>query len=195
MTQFTTQHYIMRALLKLIDPDPGRPGLAETPRRYLAAMEEWTAGYAIDPKGLLKEFSDGAERYDEMVFSGGIYIHSLCEHHLTPFFGVVHIGYIPNGKIVGLSKLGRLADCFARRLQVQERMTVQIADTLDEQLKPKGVGVVARCRHLCMESRGLRKPGILTYTSALRGVFKESDKARAEFLQFVALADAKMTGI
>ncbi len=185
----------IRELLALFDPNPERPGLAETPRRYIEAMEEWTAGYRQDPIAILKEFEDGAERYDEMVFEGGIPVFSLCEHHLTPFFGVVHIGYIPDGKIVGLSKLGRLADCFARRFQVQERLTVQIADTLQEHLKPKAVGVVARCRHMCMESRGLKKPGIITYTSALRGLFKESATARSEFMQFVSLADAKTTNL
>lgn len=168
-----------------------RPGLKETPKRWAAAMGFLTSGYGQDPGKVLKSFDDGAEHYDEMVFQGGIPLFSLCEHHVAPFFGVAHIGYIPSGKIVGLSKLARVADIFARRLQVQERLTQQIAHALQEHLQPKAVGVVLRCRHLCMESRGVQKIGTLTHTSSLHGAFQESARARQEFMQFVALADAR----
>ena len=180
-----------RRILQQIDPDPNREGLRETPDRVAQAFKFWTSGYNKDPKDVLKTFEDGASVYDELVFQGGIQIHSLCEHHIAPFFGVAHIGYIPNGKIVGLSKLARLAEIFARRLQVQERLTCQIAQALEEHLDPLGVGVVLRCRHLCMESRGIQKSGTITYTSALLGAFKKETSARDEFLKFVALADAR----
>lgn len=166
-----------------------RGGILDTPDRYAAAMQFWLSGYKQDPIKVLKTFEDGAQSYDELVFCGAIPLFSLCEHHLTPFFGIAHIGYIPSGKIVGLSKLARLTDIFARRLQVQERLTREIAETLQNALKPIGVGVVLRCRHLCMESRGVHKPGTLTYTSALFGAFKEKPEARAEFLEFVKRAD------
>lgn len=166
-----------------------RSGLTETPDRYVRAMEFWLSGYGQDPAKVMKTFEDGAQSYDELIFVGACPIFSLCEHHLTPFFGIAHIGYIPDGKIVGLSKLVRVADIFARRLQVQERLTRQIAETIQEVLKPIGVGVVLRCRHLCMESRGVQKPGTLTYTSALLGAFKEKPEARSEFLEFVSRAD------
>jgi GTP cyclohydrolase I len=116
----------------------------------------------------------------------------MCEHHLAPFFGVAHIGYIPDGRVVGLSKLSRVVDIFARRLQTQERLTAQIAAALEEGLKPKAVGVVLRCRHLCMESRGVQKPGTITYSSALRGGFKSHGAARSEFMTMVRLADGNL---
>lgn len=169
-----------------------REGLRETPDRFAKAWEFLTSGYDQDPEQVLKSFEDGSERYDEMVFQGAVPVWSMCEHHMLPFWGVAHIGYIPNGKIVGLSKFSRLVDIFARRLQVQERLTAQIADALDEHLKPKGVGVVLRCRHGCMESRGIQKSGTVTFTSALRGGLKTAE-ARAEFLKFVELADQGKT--
>ena len=187
------------AQLLSLDPDPERQGLQETPNRMAAALRFWTKGYAEDPNDILKSFEDGGQSYDEMVFQGGVPIFSLCEHHLTPFFGVAHIGYIPAGeglkKIVGLSKLSRVADVFARRFQVQERMTRQIADALWNNLNPLGVGVVLRCRHLCMESRGVQNIGAITYTSALLGCFKDVPGAREEFLRFVALADARSSNL
>lgn len=160
-----------------------RPGLAETPSRVVKAWRQWTSGYNVDIAKLLKVFEDGAEGYDEMVVVKDIPIYSKCEHHLADIFGTATIAYIPNGKVVGLSKISRLADAFARRLQVQERLTVQIADALMEHLQPKGVGVVIRARHMCMESRGICQQGHHTVTSALRGVLKEDPQARAEFLE------------
>lgn len=147
-------------------------------------MQFWMDGYNHDPKDVLKVFDDGGEKYDEMVLVKDIPIYSHCEHHMAAIFGTASIAYIPDGKIVGLSKLSRLADIFARRLQVQERLTVQIADSLWENLKPKGVGVILKCRHMCMESRGLCQQGHHTVTSALRGVMSTGDP-RAEFLELV----------
>lgn len=177
-----------RDLLNVVDPEDGRQGTQETPVRVGKAWAHWTRGYAMKAEDILKVFEDGADGYDEMVCVKDIPIYSKCEHHLADIFGTVSIAYIPNGKIVGLSKLSRLADMFARRLQVQERMTAQIADALDEHLKPKGVGVVMKARHMCMESRGLCQQGHHTVTSALRGVIKTDPTARSEFLQLVGSA-------
>lgn len=172
----------------IVGENPSRQGLRETPERYVRALEFWTSGYQAHSSSVLKCFEDGAEGFDEMVFQRDIPFYSLCEHHLAPFFGVVHIGYVPNGKIVGLSKLARLVDIFARRLQVQERLCCQIADTLVRGLAAKGVGVVIQARHLCMESRGVQKSGTVTITTALRGVFKAEPDARAEFMALVQTA-------
>lgn len=170
-------------LLHAIEPNPNREGIKETPERVAKAWAEWTSGYDVDIGAMLKTFEDGAERYDEMVIVKDIPIYSKCEHHLADIFGTATIAYIPNGKVVGLSKLSRLADAFARRLQVQERLTVQIADALEEHLQPKGVGVLIRARHMCMESRGICQQGHHTITSALRGVLRSDVAARAEFLK------------
>jgi GTP cyclohydrolase I len=159
-----------------------REGLSETPARVAKAWAFWSRGYGMNAAEILKVFEDGADGYDEMVSVCQIPIYSKCEHHLADIFGTATIAYIPNGKIVGLSKLSRLADMFARRLQVQERLTVQIADALETHLQPKGVGVVVKARHMCMESRGLCQQGHFTITTALRGVCREGD-ARAEFLR------------
>lgn len=186
-------HDHVRALLRQIDPSPEREGLQDTPARYCRALQEWTSGHSIDPVALLKTFSDGADNYDEMVFVGAIPFYSTCEHHLAPFFGVAHVGYIPDGAIVGLSKLPRLVDCFARRLSVQERITTQVADTMVGVLKPKGVGVVLQARHMCMESRGINRPGTVTTTAAMRGLLKDKPDARAEFYKMID--QAKGVGI
>jgi len=160
-----------------------REGLAETPARVVKAWKHWTSGYSVDIAKLLKVFKDGSEGYDEMVVVKDIPIYSKCEHHLADIFGTATIAYIPDGNIVGLSKLSRLADAFARRLQVQERLTCQIADALQLHLQPKGVGVVIKARHMCMESRGICQQGHHTVTSALRGVMKDQAETRAEFLK------------
>lgn len=185
----------IRSLIGNIDPNPDREGLKDTPKRVWKALRFWTQGAGEDPKDVLKTFEDGAASYDEMVFQGGIPIYSLCEHHITPFFGVCHIGYIPSGRIIGLSKLARVAEIFARRLQVQERLTSDIAEALWSALNPKAVGVVLRCRHLCMESRGVQKQGTITYTSALKGAFRDHAAARSEFMHFVQLSDARVPHI
>jgi len=167
-------------LLDEIGEDVAREGLRETPRRVREAWLEWTAGYHKRPESILKAFTDGAT--DELVLVRDIRFYSHCEHHLAPFFGVAHVGYIPNGSIVGISKLSRLVDVFGQRLQVQERLTAQIADALYSHLRPRGVGVVLEARHLCMESRGIAKPGAVTVTSSLRGCIKDEPDSRAEFL-------------
>lgn len=172
----------IRRMLTALDPDPNRPGIIETPERAAKAWAHWTAGYDMKPEDVLKDFADGAEGVDEMVIVKDIPFYSTCEHHLATIFGALSIAYIPDKRIVGLSKLSRVADIFAQRLQVQERMTCQIADALQTHLKPRGVGVVVKARHMCMESRGIAKQGAITVTSALRGVFKEDPTVRAEFL-------------
>lgn len=172
-------------LLQYIGEDPSREGLQETPKRFLKAWRYWTSGYKQNPAELLKVFEDGAENYDQMVVVKDIPIFSHCEHHLAAIFGVAHIGYIPNGKILGLSKLARLADMYARRLQVQERLTNQIADALETHLQPLGVAVVIRARHFCMESRGVQKFGAETVSSAMRGVLLTKPETRAEFMTLI----------
>jgi GTP cyclohydrolase I len=172
-------------LLEFIGENPNREGLKETPARAIRAWREWTQGYAYAPTEVLKSFEDGANNYDEMVLVRSIPVYSHCEHHLAPFFGFAHVAYIPDKKILGLSKLSRLVEIFSRRLQVQERLTTQIAEALNEGLMPKGVGVMVRCRHLCMESRGIERSKLVTVTTALRGVFAQGP-AREEFLQAVA---------
>lgn len=172
----------IRRLLQFVGENPDREGLLETPKRVAKAWQHWTSGYNVDIAGLLKVFEDGAEGYDEMVVRKNIRIHSHCEHHLAPIIGDCTIAYIPNGKVLGLSKLDRLADAFARRLQVQERLTVQIADALVEHLNPLGVGVYINAEHLCVASRGVQQQCSDTVTTALRGVIKTDPAARAEFL-------------
>lgn len=170
--------------LRMLGENPDREGLQETPQRFLRAWKHYTSGYDTDPAELLKTFEDGAANVDEMVLVRDIPVYSHCEHHLAPFFGIAHVAYIPDGKVVGLSKLVRLVEAYARRLQVQERMTQQIAHTLDEALHPLGVAVVVKCRHMCMESRGVRAMGSQTVSSCMLGVFRERGTgARAEFLE------------
>lgn len=176
-------------MLHLLDPDPEREALRETPNRMADALQFLTSGYDEDHRSILKTFEEGNS--DEMVVQDGIPLYSLCEHHLLPFFGVAHIAYIPHGKIVGLSKLKRLVDVFALRLQVQERLTNQIAEALTF-ISPN-VSVALRCRHLCMEARGIKTAGTATNTIALRGAFKDQAPARAEFLDFVKTANARIT--
>lgn len=159
-----------------------REGLRDTPLRIAKAWEYWLGGYDINPAALLKTFEDGAEGYDEMVLVKDIPFYSMCEHHLAPFFGRITIGYLPQGKVVGLSKIARIADAFARRLQVQERLTVDIAQCIMNGLNPLGVGVQIRARHLCMESRGVCQQGHSTTTQCLLGLLRDDNGARAEFM-------------
>jgi GTP cyclohydrolase IA len=167
-------------LLQFIGEDPAREGLRETPARVIRAWAEWSAGYTTDIAGIFKTFEDGAT--DEMVIVSNIPVVSKCEHHLADICGMAHVGYIPNKRIVGLSKIPRLVEAFARRLQVQERMTAQVADAMVEHLAPKGVGVLIRAEHRCMSSRGVRVHGSVTTTSAMRGALLDKPEARAEFL-------------
>ena len=178
---------ISQLLTYIVGEDASREGLRETPARVVKAWQHWCKGYNENPADILKVFEDGAAKYDEMVLVRDIPLYSKCEHHLADIFGTASVAYIPNGKIVGLSKISRLVDCFARRLQVQERLTVQIADALVEHLQPKGVGVIVRARHMCMESRGICQQGHHTVTTALRGVIKEDSRTRSEFLAACAV--------
>lgn len=188
----TDNRAIIRKLLRFLGEDPKREGLLETPKRVLEAWRFWCSGYNKDPKSVLKTFEDGSKNYDEMVFQSQIPFFSCCEHHMAPFFGYVHIAYIPYNKIVGLSKLSRLVEIYARRLQVQERMTGQIVDALMNHLDCSGAAIVTQARHLCMESRGVQKIGTVTVCSALRGIIKDEPEVRAEFMSLVQTA---MNGI
>jgi len=174
---------IVTRLLEYVGEDPKREGLRETPGRVLKAWKHWCGGYNQDPKDVLKCFADGSENYDEMVTVKKIPFYSTCEHHLAPFFGTATISYIPQKKVLGLSKLSRVLSIFTRRLQVQERITTQVADALQEHLQPRGVGVLLEARHLCMESRGISQQGHTTITTALRGKFLEDHIVRDEFLK------------
>jgi GTP cyclohydrolase I len=182
MMEDTFSNEDWRRFLASLGEDPDRPGLLDTPDRLSRAWKHWTSGYKQDPADILKTFEDGAEEYNELIVVRGIPVYSHCEHHLAPFFGTATVGYIPDGRIVGLSKLTRLVDCFAKRLQVQERLTSQVANSLMAILRPKAVGVVIRCRHLCMESRGIRTPGEETITSAMLGELLPNLAMRTEFL-------------
>lgn len=173
------------AYAEIIDVAEGglRDGTEETPRRAARAWRELTSGYGLDPADVFKTFE--ADDYDELVLLSNVPFHSLCEHHLLPFMGVAHIGYIADGRIIGLSKLARLLDIYARRLQVQERLATQIVDALEEFLTPKGSICVIEAEHLCIACRGVAKAGIVTTTSVVRGVFREKDASRAEVLALI----------
>lgn len=179
---------LIREFIRSLGENPNREGLKETPARVVKAWKFFCSGYDQKPEDVLKCFEDGGETYDELLFQANIPVFSHCEHHLAGMFGIAHVAYVPNGKVVGLSKLSRVVDIFARRLQVQERMTQQIADALMTHLSPKGVGVVMQLRHLCMESRGVQKVGTVTMSSALRGCIKAEPECRAEFMSLVTTA-------
>jgi GTP cyclohydrolase I len=163
-----------------VGEDPTREGLLYTPQRVAGMLREILGGAEDDPAELLDVTYD--ERHEEMIVLRDIPFYSLCEHHLLPFSGVAHVAYIPRGRVVGISKLARVVDCLARRLQLQERLTSQIADLLEERLKPRGVAVVVKAEHLCMTMRGIKKPGSMVVTSATRGGFRDRQATRMEFL-------------
>jgi GTP cyclohydrolase I len=174
----------VREILLEVGEDPDRQGLRDTPKRISSMYKELTSGYSVSPRELV----NGAifdEKYDEMVIVRDIKFYSLCEHHLLPFFGKCHVAYIPNGRIIGLSKIPRIVEAFSRRLQVQERMTVQIADFLGDTLNPEGIAVVAEAYHLCTAMRGIKKAEANMLTSSMRGVFKEDERTRSEFLRLI----------
>jgi GTP cyclohydrolase I len=179
----TTQE-LYRELLVRIGEDPTRDGLADTPERMERSMAFLTRGYALDVKTVLHDALFNVD-YDEMVIVKDVEFYSMCEHHLLPFFGKAHIAYVPNGKVIGLSKIPRVVDVFARRLQVQERLTTQIADAITEAIDPQGVAVILEAQHLCMMMRGVEKQHSETVTSAMRGVFKTQLQTRNEFLSLV----------
>jgi GTP cyclohydrolase IA len=182
LSGFSTQDLYAEIITRLGE-DPNRDGLVKTPQRSEQAMEFLTQGYQQDPSEILRGALFDVD-YDEMVIVRDIELFSLCEHHMLPFFGKVHVAYIPKGKVIGLSKIPRLVDVFARRLQVQERLTRQIADAINEAIEPQGVGVVMEARHLCMMMRGVEKQNSSTVTSAMVGVFHQQN-TRAEFLSLV----------
>jgi GTP cyclohydrolase I len=175
---------LVRQLLAALDEDPEREGLVETPRRVAKSLRFLTSGYRANMDEVVNDALFTVE-YNEMVMVRDIDMYSLCEHHLLPFFGQCHVDYIPDGRVIGLSKVPRIVDVFARRLQVQERLTTQIADTLEERLRPLGVAVVIEATHLCMAMRGVEKQNSVTVTSAMRGVFHRDSRTRAEFLELI----------
>jgi GTP cyclohydrolase I len=169
-------------ILRSVDPDPDREGLRDTPRRYARAIRFYTEGYRMDPRAVIGDAMYEAET-DEMVLVKDIEMYSMCEHHLLPFFGKIHVAYIPDGKIMGLSKTARIVEVFSRRFQVQERLTDQVAQAIWETIQPAGVAVVVEAYHLCMMMRGVQKQNSKTITSAMRGAFLEDMRTRDEFLR------------
>ena len=180
----------VRTLIAAAGDDPDREGLRDTPARVARAYGEWFAGYAVDPAALLERVFGEAEDYEETVLLRDIPLVSTCEHHLAPITGVAHVAYRPDRRVVGISKLSRVVDAFARRLQVQERMTAEIADTIQKALNPRGVGVIVKATHACMASRGVRKHGVSMVTSRMLGVFRDEPATRQEFLAALARAEA-----
>ncbi|MGH8300010.1 MAG: GTP cyclohydrolase I FolE [Steroidobacteraceae bacterium] len=181
----------VRTLLRWAGDDPAREGLLDTPARVVSAYREWFAGYASDPAAYLRRTFEEVGGYDEMIVLRDIAFESCCEHHMAPIIGRVHVGYLPTDKVVGISKLARVVDGYARRFQVQEKLTAQIAGCIDEALKPRGVGVVVDAVHQCMTTRGVHKRGVSMITSRMTGTFREDARTRAEFLQFIGITGAK----
>jgi len=175
----------VRTLIRWAGDDPDREGLLETPARVAKAYEEFFEGYTQDPGAILAKTFGDTEGYDEMVTLRDIELHSHCEHHMVPFIGVAHVAYVPAQRVVGISKIARLVECFARRLQIQEKLTQQIADALAETLQPRGVAVVIEAGHQCMTTRGVQKPGTVTVTSAMLGLFRDDPSTRREFLAMI----------
>lgn len=175
----------VRTLIAWAGDDPEREGLIGTPERVVRAYEEFFEGYHIDPVALLQTTFEETDQYDEMVTLRDIRLESHCEHHIIPIIGKVHIGYLPAGRVVGISKLARLVDVFARRMQIQEALTAQIADTIDAVLKPRGVAVMIEAAHQCMTTRGIRKPGVSMVTSRMLGEFRNNPVTRQEFTSLV----------
>jgi GTP cyclohydrolase I len=181
----------VRTLLRWAGDDPAREGLRDTPSRVVSAYQDWFSGYASDPADYLRRTFEEVGGYDEMVVLRDIAFESHCEHHLAPIIGRVHVGYLPSNKVVGISKLARVVDGYARRLQVQEKLTAQIAGCIDEVLHPRGVGVVVDAVHQCMTTRGVHKRGVSMITSRMTGTFREDARTRAEFLQFIGITGAR----
>jgi len=172
----------IRTLLRWAGDDPSREGLLETPNRVVRAYEEFFAGYDADPADMLSRTFEETDGYDEMVLLRNVTFESHCEHHMVPIIGVAHVAYIPEHRVVGISKLARVVEAFAKRLQIQERLTMQIANTIEAILQPLGVGVVIEAQHQCMSSRGVHKPGVSMVTSCLLGAFRDNPATRSEFL-------------
>jgi GTP cyclohydrolase I len=175
----------VRTLLRWAGDDPSREGLVDTPARVARAFEEFFVGYREDPLAYLERTFEEVEGYDEMVVLRDIRLESYCEHHLAPILGKIHIGYMPESRVVGISKLARVAEAYAKRLQIQEKLTAQIANCINDVLRPKGVAVVIEAEHQCMTTRGVHKPGVVMVTSRMLGAFRESSDTRREFLSFI----------
>jgi GTP cyclohydrolase I len=180
----------VRTLLRWSGEDPAREGLLDTPKRVVKAYEDWFSGYALDPDDYLARTFEEVEGYDELIVLRDIQFESHCEHHMAPIIGRAHVGYLPNGKVVGISKLARVVEAYARRFQVQEKMTAQIAGCIQRALNPLGVGVVVEAAHECMTTRGVHKRGVSMVTSTMLGTFREDARTRGEFLQFISVGAA-----
>lgn len=180
----------VRTLLRWSGDDPAREGLLDTPRRVVDAYGDWFSGYETCPKSYMERTFEEVAGYDELIVLRDIEFESHCEHHMAPIIGRAHVGYLPDGKVVGISKLARVVESFARRFQVQEKMTAQIADTINDVLQPRGVGVVIEASHECMTTRGVHKRGVSMTTSRMLGTFRDDARTRAEFLQFIRSASS-----
>jgi GTP cyclohydrolase IA len=181
----------VRTLLRWAGDDPAREGLLDTPRRVVKAYGDWFSGYAIDPREYLKRTFEEVGGYDEMVVLRDIHFESHCEHHMAPIIGRAHVGYLPSDRVVGISKLARVVEAFARRFQVQEKMTAEIASCINDVLKPRGVGVVVEAAHECMTTRGVHNRGVSMITSKMLGHFRSDARTRAEFLTFIDIRDRR----
>ena len=181
----------VRTLLRWAGDDPTREGLLDTPRRVAKAYEDWFSGYALDPDDYMARTFEEVGGYDEMIVLRDIEYESHCEHHMAPIIGKVHVGYLPNGKVVGISKLARVVEAYARRFQVQEKMTAQIAGCIQRALQPRGVGVVVVGAHECMTTRGIHKRGVSMVTSKMLGSFRDDARTRAEFLRFIEVGPGR----
>jgi GTP cyclohydrolase I len=181
----------IRTLLSWAGEDPEREGLLETPKRVVNAYKDWFSGYAIDPAEYLRRTFEEVGGYDEMIVLRDITFESHCEHHMAPIIGRVHVGYLPTNKVVGISKLARVVEGYARRFQVQEKLTAQIAGCIHDVLKPRGVGVVITAVHQCMTTRGVHKRAVSMVTSRMMGTFREDARTRSEFLQFIDIRGAR----
>ena len=179
----------VRTLLRWAGEDPAREGLRDTPRRVVSAFRDWYSGYGVDPREYLRRTFEETAGYDEMVVLRDIEFESHCEHHMAPIIGRAHVGYLPTSKVVGISKLARVVDAYARRFQVQEKMTAEIAECIDTVLKPRGVGVVVEAVHECMTTRGVHTRGESMLTSKMLGTFRSDARTRSEFLTFIEIRD------
>ncbi|WP_297900085.1 GTP cyclohydrolase I FolE [Metallibacterium sp.] len=181
----------VRILLRWAGEDPTREGLLDTPKRVVKAYGDWFSGYAEDPKAYLERTFEEVAGYDELIVLRDIAFESHCEHHMAPIIGRAHVGYLPNGRVVGISKLARVVDAYARRFQVQEKLTAEIADCIESVLTPRGVAVVVDAQHQCMTTRGVHKRGVSMITSTMRGAFRDNPSTRLEFLRFVDIDGSK----
>ncbi|HET6604857.1 MAG TPA: GTP cyclohydrolase I FolE [Xanthomonadaceae bacterium] len=181
----------VRTLLRWAGEDPAREGLLDTPRRVVEAYRDWYCGYEVDPTEYLTRTFEEVAGYDEMIVLRGIDFESHCEHHMAPIIGRAHVGYLPTDRVVGISKLARVVEAYARRFQVQEKMTAQIAQCIEQALRPRGVGVVIEAEHECMTTRGIHKRGVSMVTSQMLGSFREDARTRAEFLRFIEVGHGR----